>query len=172
MHTAVISISAHEGVRMIYQKAVLALALLATPLLPAHAGTCGSVEASLRDIKLKTWPSYYRSQDAKGLAEFLHEDFRIIGADGTVTPRSEELAWVAKSPWNPTDFVYTIKSILCPAPGVALIVGEGRFKARNKDKTAWTEHRYVSSNVLVSIDGRWRAFSSHISGEQSKELPN
>lgn len=157
---------------MIYRQAILALALLATALLSANASTCGPVEAVLRDIKLKTWPGFYRQQDAKGLAEFLHEDFRIVGADGTVTLRSEELAWVAKSPWNPTDFVYTIDTIVCPASGVALIVGEGRFKARNKDRTAWTEHRYVSSNVLVSIDGRWRAVSSHISGEQSKELPN
>jgi Domain of unknown function (DUF4440) len=155
-----------------YQRTILALAILVTHLLSANATSCGSAEAVLREIKLKTWPGYYRNQDVKGLADFLHEDFRIVGADGAVTPRSDELAWVKESPWNPTEFAYTVNSILCPAPGVALIVGEGRFKARNKDKNTWTEHRYVSSNVLVAFDGRWRAVSSHISGEQSKELPN
>lgn len=157
---------------MIYRQAVLALLLSATVAPPANAGSCGSLEPALREIKLKEWPGYYRRQDAKGLAEFLHEDFRIVGADGAVTPRSEEIAWVKTSPWNPTDFAYTINSVVCPAPAVAIIVGEGRFKARNEDKSAWIEHRYVSSNVLVSIDGKWHAVSSHISGEQSKALPN
>lgn len=161
-----------KGTHMTYRHSIIALALLATHLVPAIASSCGAAEAVLRDIKLKTWPSFYRNQDVKGLAEFLHEDFHVVGADGSVSPRNDELAWVKKSSWNPTGFLYTVNSIVCPAPGVALIVGEGRFKARSKDKAAWIEHRYVSSNVLVAVDGRWRAVSSHISGEQSKELPN
>jgi len=149
------------------------LAALAAAASPAQVtASCGDLEPGLREVKLKQWPSYYRNQDAKGLAEFLMEDFRLVGADGSVGQRAEELAWVEKNAWNPTDFLYTIRSVHCPAPGVAIIIGEGRFKSQDKDKRAWQEHRYVSSNVLVQVRGKWRAASSHLSGETTKPVPD
>lgn len=134
------------------------------------AASCGAQEAVLRQIKLEAWPGYYRRQDAAGLGDFLHEGFRVIGGDGSVTSRAEELAWVAKSSWSPQRFVYTITSISCPQADTALVVGEGRFEA-DKDGARY-EHRYVSSNVLVLVGGRWRAALSHLSGERSRRLAN
>lgn len=151
-------------------KPVVALFVLTAVSRIAGAATCGAEEAILREIKLKAWPNYYRTQDAAGLGKFLLEDFRIVGGDGSVSSRAEELAWVAKSPWNPKDFTYTISNITCPGPAIAIIVGEGRFKGQTDG--AWYEHRYVSSNILLRLDGRWRAALSHISGERSDRLAN
>lgn len=144
---------------------LIVLAPIATAGAP---GSCGAEEPVLRKIKLEQWPSYYRGQDAEGLASFLLEGFQVIGADGSASPRAEELAWVAANPWRTQDFLYTITSITCPREDVAIIVGEGRFTVT--EGVVVTEHRYTSSNVLVKRDGRWRAALSHLSGEKSKPL--
>jgi len=34
------------------------------------------------ETKLETWPSFYKNQDANGLADFLHPDFIFILNDG------------------------------------------------------------------------------------------
>ena len=146
-------------------KVLLAItAVFALTASAAHA-FCGAEESVLREIKLKAWPSYYRNQDVTGLGAFLLEDFRVIGVDGAVSSRAETLEWLAKNRWDPKDFSYSISSITCPNSTTAIIVGEGRSKRKQHD--TWFEHRYVSSNVLVQMKGRWRAALSHISGERS-----
>lgn len=155
----------HTHPRLLLAPFLLVLAPIAAAETPA---SCGAEEAVLRAIKLEQWPSYYRKQDVAGLASFLAPGFQVIGADGSSSPRSEELAWVAANPWKTENFVYTISSITCPLEDVAIIVGEGRFTA--SEGAARVEHRYTSSNVLVRKDGHWRAAGSHISGEKSKPL--
>jgi hypothetical protein len=149
-------------------KSILAAALLVAVTSAAQSAPCGSQESVLRDIKLKEWPAYYRSGNAEGLRGFLLDEFRVIGGDGSVSLKEEEVAWVAKSSWNPRDFVYTISSISCPGASTAIIVGEGRFKGEVDG--VWHEHRYVSSNVLLLKNGRWRPVISHISGERSERV--
>lgn len=151
-------------------KTVLVAALLFAVAPAAQSASCGSHESALKDIKLKQWPAYYRTGNAGGLRDFLLDGFRVISGDGSVSPKEEELAWVAKSAWNPKDFVYTITSISCPGASTAIIVGQGRFKGEVDG--VWHEHSYVSSNVLLLVDGRWRAAISHISGERSERVAN
>jgi hypothetical protein len=144
----------------------LILSFVLTALAPmAFAADCGSEEKSLRHLKLETWPGYYRAQDVAGLDAFLSDGFRIIAADGSVTAKKDELSWLAANPWKATDFVYTINSVTCPTEGVAIIVGEGR-STREGEGGARILHRYVSSNLLVKENNRWRAALSHISGVQ------
>ncbi len=147
---------------------ILAAVLLVLASPAAQSASCGSHESALRDIKLKEWPAYYRSGNAEGLGEFLLDEFRVIGGDGSVSLKQAEMAWVAQGDWNPKDFVYTIASLVCPSPATAIIVGEGRFK--REVNGVWHLHRYVSSNVLILVEGRWRPAQSHISGERSEPV--
>jgi hypothetical protein len=149
-------------------RSILAAALLIAVAPVAQSASCGAHESALRDIKLKEWPAYYRTGNAEGLRGFLLDEFRVIGGDGSVSLKEEEVAWVAKSVWNPKDFLYTITSILCPGTSTAIIVGEGRFKGQVDG--VWHKHRYVSSNVLLLDNGRWRPAISHISGERSERV--
>ncbi len=149
-------------------KSILAATLLVAMVPAAQSASCGSHESVLRDIKLKEWPGYYRAGNAEGLRAFLLDGFRAIGGDGSVSLKEEEVAWVAKNSWNPKDFVYTITNISCPGPSTAIVVGEGRFKGEVDG--VWHEHRYVSSNVLLLKNGRWRPAISHISGERSEPV--
>lgn len=149
-------------------RSILAAVLFLAVTSAAQSASCGSHESVLRDIKLKEWPAYYRTGNAEGLRGFLLDGFRVIGADGSVSMKEEEVAWVARGLWNPKDFVYTITSISCPGTSTAIIVGEGRFKGEVDG--VWHEHRYVSSNVLLLDNGRWRPAISHISGERSERV--
>ena len=148
-------------------KPLLAVALLLA-LGPAAHASCGSHEEALRKVKLEEWPRYFRTADAEGLRAFLFDGFRTVGGDGSVSLKDEEVAWVAKSRWNPREFVYTITSVTCPVAAMAIIVGEGRFKGEVEG--VLHEHRYVSSNVLILDDGRWRPVLSHVSGARSERI--
>jgi ketosteroid isomerase-like protein len=137
----------------------------------AHArGDCTAADvAALTTLKTESWPRLYRMQDVAGLAALLLDDFVVVGGDGRPSTRAEELAWLARERWNPDDFRYTVTQLSCPAPDTAIIVGEGRFRSTAGGVT--TQHRYVSSNLLVRADGRWRAALSQISGERSEPVP-
>lgn len=136
---------------------------------PATAASCGLHEQALREAKTITWPDLYRRQDVAGLGAFLTDTFVMIGADGSISTRSEEIAWLRAHPWQPNDFQYFIDIVDCPAPNVALIVGRGR-SVRIDDKGRPVAHQYASSNILVLDQGRWRGAMSHVSGETSVAL--
>lgn len=135
--------------------------------MPAAAASCGKDEAALREAKVVTWPELYRRQDTDGLAAFLAESFIMVSPDGNVSTRAEEIAWVAKHPWQPHQFSYTITRIDCPSPDVALIIGNGRSVRRDENGRV-VVHSYASSNLFLLQSGRWRAAMSHVSGETSK----
>ena len=126
----------------------------------------GHDEASLTRIKTETWPGFYRRQDADGLAGFLAPPFVNIAPDGTVTPRSEELAAVRANPWNPRNFQYVVDRIVWLTPDLALVVGRGASDRSGEDGRP-CRHSYASSNLLVRAADAplgWRALSSHVSG--------
>lgn len=133
---------------------------------PLAAQSCGDQEAELRTIKLERWPGYYRSQDVDGLRRFLADDFVSIDGRGRTATKAEELQWLAANPWQPSDFEYRITSITCPAPDLAIIIGEGRsIRSRNG---ARERHIYVSSNIFIRGADGWKAALSHISGERTE----
>lgn len=147
---------------------LIMVALAFATAAPAFAAPCGEREAALREAKLVTWPKLYRTRDSKGLANFLAEGFVSMAADGTLTTRAEEVAWVAANPWQPQDFRYTITRIDCPAPGVGVVLGKGQsVRAGEGSKFAQS---YVSSNLFVYQGGRWRAAMSHVSGAQTEPV--
>ena len=144
---------------------LLAIAALAAVQAPAAQGARAADEAQLTRIKTETWPGFYRSQDADGLAAFLAEGFVNVAPDGAIASRAEELAGVRASRWEPRNFRYTIERIAWLDPDLVLIVGRGASD-RTEDGRA-CRHSYVSSNLLRRAPGTplgWRALSSHVSG--------
>ena len=130
--------------------------------------TCEKNDEQLRNVKLIEWPSYYRNGDIEGLKNFLLDGFRVIANDGSVSTKNEEISYLAKNRWSPEDFSYTIFSITCFDATTALIIGEGKYKQLRDG--SMHQHRYVSSNVLKLVRGRWRPASSHISGHQAAKI--
>jgi Domain of unknown function (DUF4440) len=149
--------------------ALTTILMSATQPVDQIKGSCGADEPAIKTIKLETWPGYYKRQDVEGLGSFLMDDFRLVAADGKITERQAELEWLAANPWQPTDFVYNIRSILCPVPNVAMIIGDGQSTRMIDGKRQM--HRYTSSNTLIRQGGKWRAALSHISGVTVQPLP-
>lgn len=122
--------------------------------------------AALTKAKLESWPSFYKNQDADGLAEFLHPDFVFILNDGERSTYKNEVEWVRNNPWSGNandDFVYRIEDILFMSDDVAMIYGEGTSTRKTKNGEPCA-HSYWSSNTLRRVEGRWRPTHSHVSG--------
>lgn len=122
--------------------------------------------AALTKAKLETWPSYYKNQDADGLADFLHPEFVFIQGDGGRSHYENEVDWVRNNPWSGDandDFVYRIEDIIFMSDDVAMIYGEGT-STRKDESDQPCAHSYWSSNTLRRVDGRWRPTHSHVSG--------
>jgi len=123
-------------------------------------------EAALSRIKTELWPSFYKDQDADGLAGLLDEAFVNIAPDGSVTPRAEELDGVRKYPWNPVNFRYVVERFVWLGDDLVIVVGRGESDATGEDGKP-CRHSYASSNLLTrAADAAlgWRALSSHVSG--------
>ena len=122
--------------------------------------------AVLTEIKINEWPSYYKNQDADGLAAFLSEDFVFITDNGSRSSYQQEVDWVRNNPWSGADnddFVYRIEDIVFQSHTVAIIYGEGT-STRTSDDGELCHHSYWSSNTLRMEDGRWKPTFSHVSG--------
>lgn len=130
------------------------------------------VVATLTEIKINEWPSYYKRQDADGLANFLSRDFVFITDDGSRSDYAKEVDWVRNNPWAGSandDFIYRIEDISFQSNDVAIIYGEGT-STRTTEDGAPCQHSYWSSNTLRIEDGRWKPTFSHVSGVKCTPL--
>jgi len=118
----------------------------------------------LKVAKVQTWRQLYRDQDAKGLENFLLDGFVVIGADGHLSTKAEEVAWLAKNSWSGAeDFEYVVEGIVFEGQDVAMVYGHGRG-TRMKDGLPECIETYRSSNLFRRSEGRWRPAFSHLSG--------
>ena len=118
-------------------------------------------EATLRYFKTVLWQQAYRTQDTDLLDRLLHEDFVVIDAAGNVSTKQQELAWISENKWDPGEFEYRIERLDIYDGRFAIIAGTGIAEA----------YTYKSSNVLIKVDGQWRAISSHVSGVEEVPQP-
>lgn len=141
-------------------------ALFATSVVAIAAPARDQDEAWLRHIKMETWPTFYRTQDAKGLAAFLDPVFVNVGPDGSLSTRAEELEGVRAQPWNPKNFRYTVQHFVWMSDDLVLVVGRGESERMGEDGKP-CRHGYASSNLLKRAADAplgWRALMSHVSG--------
>jgi ketosteroid isomerase-like protein len=114
--------------------------------------------------KVETWRRLYQQQDSAGLNDFLLDDFIVIGPDGSISTKAEEVAWLAENTWSgPDDFVYVIEDIVFQDADIAMVYGHGRATRREPGKPECVE-TYRSSNLFRRIEGQWRPGFSHLSG--------
>ena len=148
----------------------LAAAIHTTPLnAAALIGTPDDRDA-LRTAKLETWPGLYASQDADGLDAFLADDFVMIAADGSLSPKTAEVEWLRNNPWRgAADFVYTIEDIVFLSRDAAIVYGYGQSTGADSNGAPCV-HRYVSSNTFRRNGGYWRPVLSHLSGERCETI--
>ena len=134
--------------------------------LSAQSAAAEDAKSTLATIKIDEWPSYYKTQDADGLAAFLSKDFVFITDDGSRSDYAQEVDWVRNNPWSGAendDFVYRIEDIVFQSDSVAIIYGEGT-STRTTEAGELCRHSYWSSNTLRLEDGRWKPTFSHVSG--------
>jgi len=113
-----------------------------------------SDEEQLRHFKTVLWPQAYREGDVDLLETLLHDDFEMIEADGNRSTKDDELAYVRDAKWDPGAFEYQIDRLQVFEERFAIVSGLGLT----------TAYSYRSSNVLVKVEGSWRAVASHVSG--------
>jgi len=116
-------------------------------------------EAELRHLKTVLWPTAYRTQDTKLLDSLLHRSFQLIDASGERSDKQGELDYIRNNKWDPGEFEYRIERLDIYQGTFAIVDGTG--VAEN--------YSYKSSNVLIKLDGRWQAISSHVSGYKPNE---
>ena len=121
-----------------------------------------NVQASDREvllnIKTELWSKAYKTQDTELLSDILHDSFQMIGNDGTRSNKNKELESLSKTPWNPSNFSYTVERLDIYPNNVAVIDGKGETDS----------YSYYSSNVLIKSNGKWQAVLSHVSGFKTK----
>lgn len=147
------------------------VAAMNTPPLDAAAPSGAQDDRqALRTAKLETWPGLYASQDADGLDAFLADDFVMIAADGSLSPKTAEVEWLRNNQWRGAeDFAYVIEDIVFLSRDAAIVYGYGQSTGADSNG-APCAHRYVSSNVFRRDGERWRPVLSHLSGERCETI--
>ncbi len=147
------------------KKILLLAALVLLVPLQVSAATCNDA-AELHRLKTEAWPAAYRNGDVQALKALLHDDFRSVDGEGTISRKTDELEWLSQHRWGAEDFRFEIASLECSGD-VAVIIGTGSMKSAQ----AGARSTYVSSNIFVRQDGRWRVLASHVSGEKTVRSP-
>lgn len=125
---------------------------------------------ALRTAKLETWPGLYASQDADGLDAFLADDFVMIAADGSLSPKTAEVEWLRNNRWRGAeDFAYVIEDVVFLSRDAAIVYGYGQSTGADSNG-APCAHRYVSSNIFRRDGAHWRPVLSHLSGERCETI--
>jgi len=129
----------------------------------------GDIEA-LTAIKIVKWRSLYWENDADGLADFLTDDFVLVGPQGSMSFKDDEVSFLRDTGWEgPEDFLYTVTGILFQGPDAAIVYGHGDSTRADDDGNPCA-HRYWSSNVLRREEGEWKASFSSVAGSECTPL--
>lgn len=135
-------------------------------LIPIAENTEDLARAAVIHAKTVEWFGYYAENDADGLSEFLSDDFVLIGADGSVSTKDDEVTFLREVGWAaPIDFEYHVDGVIFPSAAVAIVYGHATSTRMTGDAQP-CRHSYMSSNVLKANGDEWRPVSSHVSGVQ------
>ncbi len=126
-------------------------------------------EATLREFKTVLWPKAYAEQDTALLNSMLHPEFEMVDDNGDKYTKADELEYISN--YGPTydEFDFEITRLDIFDNGTAVISGTGTMKGVEGGEAYIT--KYKSSNVLVKVDGKWKAINSHVSGVKEERFP-
>lgn len=126
-------------------------------------------EETLREFKTVLWPKAYREQDTVLLDQLLHEEFEMVDDNGDKYTKADELEYIANYGPSYDEFDFEITRLDIFENGTAVISGTGTMKGIDGGEAYIT--KYKSSNVLVKVDGKWKAINSHVSGVKEERFP-
>ncbi|WP_424964291.1 nuclear transport factor 2 family protein [Ekhidna sp.] len=126
-------------------------------------------EETLREFKTVLWPKAYAEQDTALLNQLLHEDFQLIDDNGDKYSKEDELAYIAEYGTTYDEFDFEITRLDIFDNGTAVVSGTGTMKGVNGSEAYIT--KYQSSNVLIKVEGVWKAINSHVSGVKEETFP-
>ena len=126
-------------------------------------------ESALREFKTVLWPKAYGEQDTVLLDRILHEDFQLIDDGGAKYSKADELEYISNYGPSYDEFEFEITRLDLFDNGTAVVTGEGTMKGVNGTEAYIT--KYQSSNVLIKVDGQWKAINSHVSGVKEETFP-
>ena len=126
-------------------------------------------EETLRGFKTVLWPKAYAEQDTALLNQLLHEDFQLIDDNGDKYSKEDELAYIAEYGTSYDEFNFEITRLDIFDNGTAVVSGTGTMKGVNGAEAYIT--KYQSSNVLIKVEGAWKAINSHVSGVKEETFP-
>ncbi|MEO0465701.1 MAG: nuclear transport factor 2 family protein [Pseudomonadota bacterium] len=110
------------------------------------------------------WLGYYMENDAGGLDAFLDDEFVLIGADGSVSTKADEVAFLREDGWvAPVDYQYHVDDVILITPAVAFVYGHATSTRAGANGQP-CQHVSSASNVLKSNGETWRPISTHVSG--------
>ncbi len=119
-------------------------------------------EATLRHFKTVLWPKAYREQDVELLDRLLHDSFEMISANGERSTKQDELEYIRNNAWTAASFEFRIERLDIYDGSTAIISGQGITDT----------YTYRSSNILIKVNGQWRAIASHVSGVKDRDPPD
>lgn len=126
-------------------------------------------EEVLREFKTVLWPKAYAEQDTALLNSMLHEEFELVDDNGDKYTKADELEYISN--YGPTydEFDFEITRLDIFENGTAVISGTGTMKGVDGAEAYITT--YKSSNVVVKVEGQWKAINSHVSGVKEERFP-
>jgi hypothetical protein len=145
--------------RFIFPALVFAAALPALAASPAPS----SDEAALLQLKQHDWPKAYFTQNTKLLDAILHDKFQMIDASGEKSSKAQEMDYVAKNKPGYACLTYKVTRLDIFPNGTAIVSGEGTVIGLPKAGLVSTTN-YQSTNVMLKVEGKWKAVASHVSG--------
>ena len=126
-------------------------------------------EKTLREFKMVLWPKAYGEQDTVLLDQLLHKDFQMFDDNGDAYTKVDELEYIANYGPGYDESDYEITRLVIFDNGTAVISGTGTMKGVEAGEAYIT--KYKSSNVLVKVNGQWKAINTHVSGVQEERFP-
>lgn len=127
-------------------------------------------EATLQEFKTVLWPKAYREQDTALLNQLLHDEFEMVDDNGDKYTKADELTYIANYPPSYDEFSFEITRLDLFDNGTAVVSGTGTMKGMNSVTEAYIT-TYKSSNILIKVDGQWKAINSHVSGVKEETFP-
>lgn len=128
----------------------------------AQSGAPRDDKETLRYLKEVEWPKSYREQDQKLLDRILADEYQRIDADGAVSTKAEEMAYIKTNKPSYESFRFEIKRLEIFENGTAIVAGTGHIRGKDKDGAYYVV--YQSSNILIKRGELWKAIASHVSG--------
>ncbi|SNS76123.1 protein of unknown function [Ekhidna lutea] len=126
-------------------------------------------EATLRNFKTVLWPQAYNEQDTALLNQLLHDKFQMMDDNGDSFTKDDELEYISNYAPTHDEFEYNITRLDLFDNGTAVIAGTGTMKGVDGNEAYITT--YKSSNILVKVQGQWKAINSHVSGVKEEKFP-